>query len=209
MCSKPCQSCRHLTLWEGKFKTGFRVFELVLRLNFCWTPSHVGIPGNEIVDAAAKVACTLPPLPFLLPHRDFYSILKRSLYERWQSEWKTKTTHLRFIKPTLGKWTTSNRKSPQEEVVLGRLRIGHTRFTHGHILAGNLRPRCESCNKNLTVFHILVESSQNKAVRTSCFPTLSSIPLSQKLFHLLTQSPSFSVDGIFKFLKLTKLYYEI
>src|SRR5215469_1173588 len=116
---------------------------------------------------------------------------------------------LRFIKSTLGKWTTSNRKSRREEVVLARLRIDHTRLTHGHILSGKLRPRCESCNKNLTVFHILVECSQNEAVRASCFPSLSSISLSQKLFHLLTQSPSFSVDGIFKFLKITKLYFKI
>src|SRR5215469_3329856 len=118
------------------------------------------------------------------------------------SEWEIKTTHLRFIEPTLGKWTTSNRKSRREEVVLARLRIGHTRLTLGQILAGNLRPRCESCNKNLMVFPILVECSQNEAVRASCFPSLSSTPPSQKLFHLLTQSPSFSADGIFKYLKM-------
>src|SRR5215469_3428806 len=125
-------------------------------------------------------------MSLLLPHRDFYPILKRSLYERWQSEWETKTTHLRSIKSTLGKWTTSNRNSRREEVLLARLRLGHTRLTHGYILAGNLRPRCESCNKNLTVFHILVERSQNEAVWASCFPSLSSIHLSQKLSHLLT-----------------------
>ena len=67
-------------------------------MEFCGVPSHVGIPGNETIDAAAKVACTLTPMPLLLTHRDFYPILKCSLYERWQSEWKTKTTHLRFIK---------------------------------------------------------------------------------------------------------------
>src|SRR5215469_3220423 len=87
--------------------------------------------------------------------------------------------------------------------------IGYTRLTHGHSLARNLKPRCESCKKNLTVFHILVECSQNVAVRASCFPSTSFIPLSQKFSHLLTQSPSFSVDGIFKFLKVTKLYFEI
>src|SRR5215469_16915324 len=134
-------------------------------------------------------------MSLLLPHRIFYPILKRSLYERWQSEWDTKTTHLRSIKSTHGKWTTSNRKSRRNEVVLARLRIGHARLTYCLILAGNLRPRCESCNKNLTVFHILEECSQNDAVLASCIPPLSSIPLSQKI--------SFSADGIFKFLKLT------
>src|SRR5215469_16798261 len=52
-------------------------------VNFFWVLSHVGIPGNETVDAVARVACTLPPMPLLLFHRDFNSIVKRSLYERW------------------------------------------------------------------------------------------------------------------------------
>src|SRR5215469_16431626 len=91
---------------------------------------------------------------------------------RWQSEWETKTTHLKFIKPTLGKWTTSNRKSRREEVFLERLRIGHTRYAQGHILAGNLRPRCKSCIEKLMVFHILVECSQNEAVWAFCFPSV-------------------------------------
>src|SRR5215469_11604558 len=63
-------------------------------VDFFWVPSHVGISRNETVDDAAKVVCTLPPMPLLLPHRDFYPILKSPLYERWQSGWETKITHL-------------------------------------------------------------------------------------------------------------------
>src|SRR5215469_8893008 len=40
-------------------------------VDFCWVPSHVGIPVNETVDVAAKVACTLRPMPLILSHRDF------------------------------------------------------------------------------------------------------------------------------------------
>ena len=34
-------------------------------VEFCLVPSHVGIPGNETVDAFAKVACSLPPMNLL------------------------------------------------------------------------------------------------------------------------------------------------
>src|SRR5215469_10647983 len=140
-------------------------------------------------------------MSLLLPHHDFYPILKRSLYERWQYEWGTKTTYLRSIKSTLAKWTTSNRKSRREEVVLARLRICHTRLTHGHIFAGNLKLRCE----NLTVFHIIIECSQNEAVRASCFPSVfySSISEINSSFDAIT---IFLCGCIFKFLKMAKLY---
>ncbi|GFU90544.1 RNase H domain-containing protein [Trichonephila clavipes] len=43
------------------------------------------------------------------------------------------------------------------DVKLTRLRIGHTRFTHRHLLFGEHAPECPSCRVSYTVRHILID----------------------------------------------------
>ncbi|GFT41243.1 RNase H domain-containing protein [Trichonephila clavipes] len=43
------------------------------------------------------------------------------------------------------------------DVKLTRLRIGHTRLTHRHLLFGEHAPECPSCNVSYTVHHILID----------------------------------------------------
>ena len=43
------------------------------------------------------------------------------------------------------------------ETALCRLRIGHTRLTHGYLMAGDHQPFCDDCLVPLTVRHLLVE----------------------------------------------------
>ncbi|GFU15220.1 RNase H domain-containing protein [Trichonephila clavipes] len=43
------------------------------------------------------------------------------------------------------------------DVKLTRLRIGHTRFTHKHLLLGEDAPECPSCLVSYTVRHILID----------------------------------------------------
>ncbi|XP_015363709.1 PREDICTED: uncharacterized protein LOC107161712, partial [Diuraphis noxia] len=56
-----------------------------------------------------------------------------------------------------------NRK---EEVLLTRLRIGHTRFTHGYLMSKEEQPRCTTCGVHLTIKHIIVECRQTEDART-------------------------------------------
>ena len=51
---------------------------------------------------------------------------------------------------------SSSRRNRQEEVMLCRLRIGHTYATHGHILRGEENPVCSRCRVPLTVAHVLL-----------------------------------------------------
>ena len=43
------------------------------------------------------------------------------------------------------------------EITLCRLRIGHTRLTHGYLMTGDAQPSCNDCLVPLTVKHLLIE----------------------------------------------------
>ena len=54
-----------------------------------------------------------------------------------------------LIKSTLGEWPPGFRNSRKEEVVLSRLRIGHTYFSHSYILRQEDPPECKSMSGDL------------------------------------------------------------
>ena len=47
-----------------------------------------------------------------------------------------------------------------EEVILCRLRIGHTYATHGHLLRGEDKPSCPQCDEPITTEHILLACTE-------------------------------------------------
>jgi hypothetical protein len=40
-------------------------------------------------------------------------------------------------------------------VIISRLRIGYTNFTHGYRINDEIRPLCIDCNQDITVEHLL------------------------------------------------------
>ena len=125
---------------------------------FCWVPSHVGISGNESADSTAKAALDLEGVHAKVPHTDFRGSIKQFIYDKWQLEWECERNNkLQAIHPTIGPWPHANRRIRREEVVLARLRIGHTRLTHTYIVKNEQPPRCDLCDQQLTVKHILIE----------------------------------------------------
>ena len=140
-------------------------------IRICWTPSHVGIPGNEEVASLALEATKKDRLTQVcLPHTDFYPIVKRSLREKWAHQW-TNTTHnkLREIKNDLGPWPSSYQKDRRVEVSLCRLRIGHTLTTHQHLMERRPQETCTRCDVPLTVKHILLTCPVHNAKRIQHF----------------------------------------
>ena len=141
-------------------------------VKFCWVPSHVGIKGNERADEGAKNALDKERIghDILIPHMDYKYYIKTISKNKWQEEWDTNTNNkLHEIHPTIGLWTKGSRKSRREEVVLARLRIGHTYYTHSHYLKGEPQPECIPCGCPLTVKHILVECDDFKDTRRKHF----------------------------------------
>ena len=64
---------------------------------------------------------------------------------------------LYFVKPTLGPPKKFQHLTRAEEVVITRLRIGHTKATKSHILSRGPPTACHHCGQTLTIDHMLLE----------------------------------------------------
>ena len=174
-------------------------------VKFCWIPSHVGIAGNELADAAARRAssagCTRR-LP--LPAGDFYPVASSYLRGQWQRKWDAQTRNkLREIKPSLGSWPSSSRRSRSEEVVLCRVRMGHCYATHVYLVRGEDRPVCPRCRVPLTVAHVLLSCPQHSGSRAR---HLGHIPRDTTLRHLLGDDSVWVKTGsLFSYIRDIKL----
>ena len=157
---------------------------------FLWTPGHIGIPGNERADKAAREALQLDIFRMPLPWTDFKPKIKQLIQAKWQENWNTKTANkLHLIKPKLGPPAGRN-LSRHCQTVLCRARIGHTHLTHGCLLRREARPQCITCKCPLTVEHILLQCSTHSSTRSrhfnasTMFELFDKVPASKILNYL-------------------------
>ena len=171
------------------------------QVQFCWVPSHVGVRGNEIADEKAKAAVHNRNISNkTLPYTDYYPAIDLKLRNHWQNEWRNENRNkLLQIKSTVAKWSSSVNKNRQWEVVLTRLRVGHTRLTHGYLMEGKPAPLCNHCNIQLTVQHILINCPLYTQQRNHRFRHLDVNTLTLK--KLLEESDTFDVSKIIAYLK--------
>ena len=179
-------------------------------ITFCWVPAHVGVAGNEAADreAQAVVRRTNHVAPIRLPYRDFYPYFASLLRDRWLSSWRDLTANkLRAIKGTVSVWGTSCRRNRYQEVILARVRLGHTRLTHGHLMSRDPPPYCEGCIVPLTVSHILAECPEYLVQRRTCFGS-DGISTPVSLNNILRDDET-AVSRLFDFLRMTDLLREL
>ena len=103
------------------------------------------------------------------------------------------------IQPTLGEWRPALRASRREQVVISRLRIGHTMFTHAFILKQEPQLQCLTCQTTCTVKHILIECKAFAAIRKRFF----------KVTSLTEMFENIKIDDILSFLREIVLYEKI
>ncbi|KAE9528885.1 hypothetical protein AGLY_012460 [Aphis glycines] len=129
-------------------------------IRFIWTPGHCNIKGNEKADEADRNSVNSPDSE-IIPFSSLVDIrrnINKYCIDLWNSQWHTTTENkLREIKHSVVLWlkyTDINRKN---EVILNRLRIGHTKLTHGHLMAKTDPPLCPTCNTNYSIKHIITQ----------------------------------------------------
>ena len=163
--------------------------------------SKVGcIQGNEMVDKQAKTSLSLEPTSFKIPFSNFKPSIKKYILEEWQTSWNNSIGNkLLDIKPTIGEYQSVVRNIRREEVVLARLRLGHTRVTHSYLLQGEEPPQCVGCDAPFTVRHFLLECGDFAQVRNNCFHVDNMKELFQDIH----------IDSIMTFLKQINLFNKI
>jgi ribonuclease HI len=167
---------------------------------FCWLPSHIGIVGNEKADRAAKAALLGSIEPVKIPVSDFKPFIDSFVHDVWQRSWsrpENANNKLFEIKPILSENVASN-MSRREEVVLTRLRIGHSYLTHSFLLRKEAHPLCMYCGEPLTIKHILLSCQVSEHIRRRFY----SVNNLTDLFNTCTYN-------LLKFLKENNLFYKI
>lgn len=175
-------------------------------IRLVWVPSHVGIQGNERADKLAAAAVHNNVAEIKVPLRDCFNRCRTAFRAKWQEEWRSKTHNkLQTIKPTLQEWKSCYHQKRFIEVILCRLRIGHTHLTHNFLLRGEEQPDCEHCKEPLTVNHILITCPVFEKTRHDYFNEFykTQTPLHPML--ILSENTTIPITNVFRFLEATGL----
>ena len=153
-----------------------------------------------MVDKQAKTPLSLEPTSFKIPFSNFKPSINKYILEEWQTSWNNNIGNkLLDIKPTIGEYQSVVQNIRREEVVLARLRLGHTRVTHSYLLQGEEHPQCVGCDTPFTVRHFLLECGDFAQVRNNCFHVDNMKELFQDIH----------IDSIMTFLRQINLFNKI
>ena len=129
------------------------------RVRFCWVPSHCGIDGNERMDQLAKETLYQDiNLLSSVHYTDMKPMVNSYIQMLVQTKWDVAVhgRDLYLVKPTLGPPKKFQHLTRAEDVVITRLRIGHTKATKSHILPWGPPTVCHHCGQSLTIDHMLL-----------------------------------------------------
>ena len=115
----------------------------------------------------------MPISNLTLPYSDYLPLIRTHVLNQWQSSWSLETENkLHAIEPAVN-ITKSYRLPRRDEIIIHRLRIGHTFLTHGYLLKRDSPPQCSACQTQLTVEHVLLHCLTWNAIRANHFTDTS------------------------------------
>ena len=180
------------------------------QIKIAWIPGHAQIKGNEIADAAAKYASYSPTEK--TPNfniKDINTYIKTH-YKTKQNETFSKTSDW-YRRININKLSTKHFLNCNNEslnrfdfIKFERLRLGHTKITHEHLMSGNNITHCIFCNGAfpVTLIHIFKNCDYFKLNIKNIFENKDPI-------NLLINPSIDTIKLFIKFLKISNLYYII
>ncbi|XP_031341008.1 uncharacterized protein LOC116169121 [Photinus pyralis] len=142
----------------------YKIQELNKNVTFIWIPSHIGILGNEEADAKAKEASEFQLQTVddsTVSPEDTKHFINTTIFQKWYEDWENiQNNKLRKIQQTPTYWKPKVKLNRKQQVIISRLRLGHTKLTHKHIYEKTPPPNCDVCDIPLSVEHILCECTK-------------------------------------------------
>ena len=141
-----------------------------------------------------RISNTKIPYTYLKP------LINKFIIKKWQKSWDDQTQNKpHHVQDTAGEWPASYRRNRKEEVIISRLRIGHTHITHSHLLKGEDSLVCLTCKVPHAVKHILINCDRFRRIRLKHYHT-------NNLKNLFKNSKP---EEILSFLKEINLFIKI
>lgn len=187
------------------------IIERQPNIKLIWVPGHSGIHGNELADRTAKAALTAPLITTPnLSSGDIQKYIKSVFKCKKEEYWYKTNTWYRGVNPQ--KYNTNNifkladHKTirRKDQIVLTRLRLGHTNISHSHIFDKSQPKTCSFCGQSpLSLDHLFFHCNSINILKNT-------ILNKNDFFQLITANISYTnISLLLKFLKTTNLYNAI
>jgi len=107
------------------------------KIKLFWIPGPSKIKENELADLASKTAITSPlsKSSQIISSSDIRTLITKKCQQTGHQRWTSYYTKLNFIKHNTVSWTFPIEIHRKFEVIITRLRSGHTKISHSFLMA--------------------------------------------------------------------------